>query len=193
MPFPLAGVCLRLQRLVERAFPAERIQERRREVEARAAEASARRQQQQQLAASVQALMRARMAAMAASMQQGQAMQATAAGSPSSPSPASPSSPAAAPRAWHSAQADAPMRHCMAQRLVELLHGRRPAMTETCRARLPSLVRKLEEGLYCAAGSREQYADAGTLVARVQRLVGGLSERRRAGSPTAAASLPPQL
>ena len=78
---------------------------------------------------------------------------------------------------WRRSDGDAEMRQTMGQRLVELFHARRPSMEDAFKARLPRLVRKLEEGLYRSAVQREQYEDAGTLEARVHGLVRQLMGR----------------
>ena len=58
---------------------------------------------------------------------------------------------------WQRPEADVALRQGTAQRLVELFHARRPSMEDAFKARLPRLVRKLEEGLYHSAASLEAY------------------------------------
>lgn len=98
--------------------------------------------------------------------------------SPRDAAAASPPGAALQPLSWHQPEADIPLRAATAEHLVTLLHTLRPDLEVSFRERLPHLVRKLEEGLYCTARSREQYADAATLEARLQNLVRRVTHRR---------------
>jgi len=96
-----------------------------------------------------------------------------------SSSPASPASPGAGSgQNWHCPATDLPLRQATARELVRMFHIRRPDMETSFRTRLPMFVRKLEEGLYRNARSREEYADAATLEARVQNLARRLLEQQ---------------
>ncbi|GAX79505.1 hypothetical protein CEUSTIGMA_g6946.t1 [Chlamydomonas eustigma] len=75
------------------------------------------------------------------------------------------------PATWRSVERDATAREQVAQRLVQLLHSRRPCMEEGFKARLPRLVSKIEEGLYNSAKSLEEYLNPVTLEDRTQMLV----------------------
>ncbi|KAG1651945.1 hypothetical protein FOA52_010149 [Chlamydomonas sp. UWO 241] len=89
------------------------------------------------------------------------------------------SAPSTATPTWQAPESDIALRQSTAEQLVHVLHRLRPDMETTFRHRLPNLVRKLEEGLYCTAGSREAYADVTTLEARLQNLVRRLTVPRQ--------------
>jgi hypothetical protein len=218
------GVCVRLQKQIQRMFP-EALEERRREVEAHCSERQEAKQREvQEQVLSVQGLMRARFNAISgllvcpptpapvsdaspcpapssssalessvtlpsSSSNSAQTADNTAsayvsdASAPSSPAAAlnvTAHPPVVAPAAptWQRPDEDAPLRQATAQKLVELIYRLRPEMETTFRQRLPSLVSKLEEGLYCTARTREHYSDPDTLEPRLQHLVRRLMTRQ---------------
>ncbi|KAG1651946.1 hypothetical protein FOA52_010253 [Chlamydomonas sp. UWO 241] len=145
------GICVRIQKQIQAHFP-EQLEARRQELEVAAAEREAQRARQiEGQVASVQQLMRARFHAISGVLRS------------SVPAP----------------ESDIALRQSTAEQLVHVLHRLRPDMETTFRHRLPNLVRKLEEGLYCTAGSREAYADVTTLEARLQNLVRRLTVPRQ--------------
>jgi hypothetical protein len=189
------GVCIRLQALIEQAYPQE-VARRRKEILDRAVEREFERSSEIALQVNtVQALMRARMSLHSSSLQLNSVKPSLTHGGPSvsrnrefshhnhdllSTTQSSASTLTSTSEDmelpslrgdWRSDMSDLTDRELMAERLVTLFHTRRPCMEEGFKARLPRLVSKIEEELYRSASSMVEYLNEETLESRIHLLV----------------------
>ncbi|KAL2642143.1 hypothetical protein R1flu_009730 [Riccia fluitans] len=73
-------------------------------------------------------------------------------------------------RTWHQEADVFGLRRTVVENILSLFQKRRGPVTQEWQQKLPDFVKKLEEGLYRQAASKEEYADPTTLESRLQSL-----------------------
>merc|ERR1712023_120657 len=80
---------------------------------------------------------------------------------------------------WHATDnSDTAIRTQMAQKIIHILHQKRPNANQDWKQKLPHMAKRLEEALYLNANSKEEYQNHNTVKMRLQQYAMSVGNRQ---------------